>query len=1350
MLPYWIMNFAWYKMYNHPPFSCPGSPTTIHLEDVLQTTYSDDPSAARTCTHVVRPPATFPSQNSCISTISYTKSFLPPITHTARELPPKPHPQSPAMANPQPAGTMPPLPFTVGWSASGFVAAVLARLIRKGLELLSELDEAAAGHLRRLEGLLPSVWRVLDAADAGAVDLGGRALQDLLDAAYAADDALDDVEAAALGVAGAGAGADESRHQTAAATSVTRKPLSPLRFLLCFSPPRNAVAVGSGGHGRSSKSKISGVDLNGLRQALETMAQAAYRCASTYEHVAPQRNYATVVSGAGQQTGETQQDDDDIFGREAEVEQILQDVRFGDDPHYRLGIGVLPVTGHAGIGKSALVRFIFHHEVARAEFAVRMWVHVSGAFWLKKQLMDQMVLTLAGENPHAGDAGELLRKELAGRRFLLVLDGITDVAKDQWEDLMEVLKPAARRSLIIVTTQSEAVATAIGTMPMLTLGPLESDDYWKMFKHFAFGSADDTEECTMLGDDWDDVEEDEEELSPMEHIASELAKKLAGLLLPAQAIGRALYFRRDDEDHWRNVLEDKLWESQDVCAISPALWLSYRHLDPRLKQCFAYCAVFSDGYVFRKEELVNMWVSQGLIYSDREAMRLEDISGELFDELVHRCFFQPIGSNRYVIHSSMQELARAVATSRFFMITESSGDVPQEVRHLTITTSNLSKLKNDLELQVSPSADHRFLYQVRTILFQADFSESDDFLDVLAHIFSMAKSMRALGLSCAKMTSLPPEIGQLQHLRYLNLSGNKIIDLPETLSQLYHLQVLDVRSNSPSLQAPNGITSLVHLRHLYASEFFLSSTGDIKGLSNLQQLDVFRVGGSMSIDTLRRMTQLQGKLHIRDLRQVDVSEVSKGMLKGMQYLSALQLSWSSCDGQNKESSKDEELLECLQPHGNLRSMEIMGYRGIKYPSWMTKTSGSLSNVTSMYLIDCMNCKTLPPLHVLPSLEVLEIRRMPSITKVSAIPQRSDQESFPKLKRLIFEGALHCTEWSTGNSKSRSMAFPCLSELEVRNCPKLTTFPDLPLSLTVMTIENVGLEMLPRIIDKQPSTEEALEATSKHGRWTSGLTTVRVHQCHKLRSLATSLLQQQHLLKSLEFLSIKNCDNVICDIPDGFKDLTALRDISLYDCPKMLVDKFHTSVRAMEISECFVVQGGWVDEDPILFSIWNLKISGCSHVTSDEVSKIEQLYWLSSLLNVYNLYLENTLFLRMSMFDQLPSLEILEIDGCDTFFADSSDFTWPEKLQVLSIRNCKEMSKLPENLCTLPVLEELCVENCPDIEALPEDGLPPSLKRLSICNCGPRLMQRCLDDELDRPKIAMISVVYIDGQCIAPK
>ncbi|KXG38132.1 hypothetical protein SORBI_3001G185000 [Sorghum bicolor] len=1248
-----------------------------------------------------------------------------------------------------------PLPPTVGWSASAFVAAVLAGLIRKALELLAELDEAATGHLRRLEGLLPSVWRVLDAADAGAVDLGGRPLQDLLDAAYAADDALDDVECAAVGAEARPAGTS---------TAVARKPRSPLRFLLCFSPPRTAgraSSSGGGGHGKSSRAKTSSIDLDPLRDALGAMAQAAYRCASAYETVAPEKNYATIASvwrtdaAAAAPAGETEQDDN-IFGREAEVEQILQNVRFSDDPHYRLGVGVLAVTGDAGVGKTSLVQFVFHLEVTKAEFPVRMWVHVSGPFRLRKQVMDQMIHGAAGgQDRDADDARELLHKELAGKRFLLVLDGVTDVVDKECGDLMEVLQPAARRSLIIVTTESETVATAVGTMPMLTLGPLGCDDYLKMFRHFAFGRADETEECTLLGDDWDDVVEGEEELSPMEKIASELAKRMASLPLSAQALGQALRFRQDDEAHWRNVLEDKLWESQrqDVCRISPALWLSYRHLDPRLKQCFAYCAVLPGDHVFRKEELVNMWVSQGLIYSDRAAMRLEDTGGEFFDELVQRCFIQPLASDRYVMHKSMLDLARAVAMSRFFMITdESLGDIPQEVRHLTIRTSNLSKVKSDLALQTRSSPDHHFLYQVRTILLFTDVSESDEFLDVLAHILSMAKSVRVLVLSCENITCLPPEISQLRHLRYLNLSGNKIIDLQETLCQLYNLQVLDVRSNSPSLHPPAGITSLINLRHLYASESFLSSISDIHGFSNLQQLDVFRVGGSMHIDALRRMTQLQGKLHVGDLRQVDISVLSKGILKGMQHLNELQLSWSSCecDGQSKEMSKDEEVLECLQPHDNLKVLRIMGYGGIKFPLWMMKTSGSLLNVTSMCLTDCTNCKTLPPLHLLPRLEVLQISRMHSVTKVSIVPQRSDQELFPKLKRLVIEAAPHCTEWSTGNSKSRRMAFPYLCELEIRNCPKLTIFPDLPLSLTVMIAENVGFETLPRIHDKQPSTEEALEATSKEGRWTSRLTTLRVDQCHRLRSLGTSLLQQQHLLKSLELLSIKNCDSVICDIPDGFKDLTELRDISLYDCPKMVVDKFHTSVRTVEISECFVADGGWTDEDPFLFSVWNLKITGCSHVRSDQVSKIEHFDWLSSLLNVYSLHLENTVLLRLYMFDQLSSLEILEIDGCDAFCDDLSDFSWLEKLQVLSIRNCREMSGLPENLCTLPALEELCVQNCPAIEGLPVNGLPTSLKRLSISSCGPQLTERCLHDELDGLKIALIGAVYIDGKCIQAK
>uniref|UniRef100_A0ACD5TX00 Uncharacterized protein n=1 Tax=Avena sativa TaxID=4498 RepID=A0ACD5TX00_AVESA len=1147
-------------------------------------------------------------------------------------------------------------------------------------------------------------------------------------------------------------GADASTSPVSVARAL-RKPRSPLRLFLCFSPPRTSSASGGGSSHRktSSNKQKNMVDLDGLRDAFEMLAQAAYRCTSMYEHVVPRKNYATILSvKPGDAASAAVRDMYDIFGREAEVDQIMRKVRLGDDLHYRLGVGVLPVVGAEGVGKTALTQLVFHHEIIKAEFPVRMWVHVSGALMLTEQLMVQMMHpAVAGDAHDTEDIRELLLEQLAGQRFLLVLDDVTHVSDAQWRDLMELLQQAARRSLIMVTTRSRSAASVIGTMPSLILSPLAFDDYWKMFKHFAFGSADESEDCTLLGDEddeWDAIEEDDDDqLSPMEQTAYGIAQRMGCSPLEARVMGRALYFRHGEEGHWKNVLEDNLWDQGDIGGISPALWLSYQHLDPRLKQCFAYSAVFPDDYVFTKEGLEQMWIAHGLIYSDDGAARPEDVAHELFDELSERCFFQPLGRNRYTMHSRMRRLSRAVSVNQFYMVTDRSGEVPQEVRHLTIRTNNLLKLKMDLALQLSPSSDHHFLQRVRTILFFSDFSDSDDFSEVLAEIFSIAKSVRVLSLSCGNITFLPAEIGLLQHLRYLNLSRNRITDLPETVCQLRLLQVLDVKCNSRYLHPPNGISNLIHLRHLYASACFLSDIPDIQNLSNLQELEALRVGSITHLSALRQMMQLRGALHISILRQCDVSVFSKGILKGMKHLNKLHLSWANSTGKSKEISIDEEALECLQPHENVKVLKITGYTGIRSPPWMLKTSCSLSNATSMYLSDCMNWESLPPLHDMPSLEVLEIRKMHSINKVGAVPQRAGKELFPKLKSLVIEDALHFTGWSIGNS-ARNIAFPCLCKLEIRNCPDLKAFPDVPLSLTIMIIENAGLYMLPMIHAKQLSEEEAV-STSEEGRWTSRLTTLQIHHCHRLRSLGSGLLQQQHLLRSLEVLSIKNCDNVICDLSDGFKDLTALRDLSLYDCPKLLVDKFHASLRTLEISECFIAQGGWVDDCPFLFSVWTLKVRGCSHVSADQGSNTEPLDWLSSLFNVYSLQLENTLLVGLSMFDKLHSLEILEIDGSRAFFDGSSEFEWLEKLQTLSVRNCTELCDLPENLYTLPALEELCVENCPAIQALPANGLPATLKRLSISKCSPHLTQRCLDDELDRPKIAKVGVVYIEGQSI---
>jgi hypothetical protein len=46
-----------------------------------------------------------------------------------------------------------------------------------------------------------------------------------------------------------------------------------------------------------------------------------------------------------------------------------------------------------------------------------------------------------------------------------------------------------------------------------------------MFKHFTFGSIDESEDCALLVDEWNDIEE-EDELSPMEEIAYEKTEKM--------------------------------------------------------------------------------------------------------------------------------------------------------------------------------------------------------------------------------------------------------------------------------------------------------------------------------------------------------------------------------------------------------------------------------------------------------------------------------------------------------------------------------------------------------------------------------------------------------------------------------------------------------------------------------------------------------------------------------------------------------------------------------------------------------------------------------------------------------
>jgi len=107
------------------------------------------------------------------------------------------------------------------------------------------------------------------------------------------------------------------------------------------------------------------------------------------------------------------------------------------------------------------------------------------------------------------------------------------------------------------------------------------------------------------------IRDDDTEPNPeCREIGLKIVKKCKGLPLALKTMESLLY-KKSSVSEWETVLQSEIWAfSKECCDIVPALALSYIHLPSHLKACFVYCVLFPKDYEFKREDLIQLWMTE--------------------------------------------------------------------------------------------------------------------------------------------------------------------------------------------------------------------------------------------------------------------------------------------------------------------------------------------------------------------------------------------------------------------------------------------------------------------------------------------------------------------------------------------------------------------------------------------------------------------------------------------------------------------------------------------------------------------------------------------------------------------
>ncbi|KAG6495941.1 putative disease resistance protein RGA3 [Zingiber officinale] len=876
----------------------------------------------------------------------------------------------------------------------------------------------------------------------------------------------------------------------------------------------------------------------------------------------------------------------EVLGREKEKDMLVEWLLSEDDIIWN-EVSVIVVIGMGGLGKTTLAQLVYNDPRVKSYFDLTGWVCVSENFHVVS-LTEKILQSFTTVKVHEelDELQHALQENLQGKKFLLILDDVWNEEFTLWDELRKPLA-SAQVVKVLVTTRNQSVARIMGTRSPLNLNCLPFDVCWQLFKRVTLGGAD-------------------KSLQPhLEHLGRKIVDKCKGLPLAVKLLGGALR-NKEDVDSWEDILENEMWESEETNkGVLPALKISYDCMPIQLKRCFQYLSLFPKDTSLDSEEIVRLWMSQGLLPLDGDK-RAEDIGRNYIKRLAERSLIhlkradtlfmrEQLRKQSFSLHDLVHDLAQYIAQDECLCVIDDKFDIEklQKIRHLSLGRSLVREDPHILK-HLETIKDHQQLKLMRTLFIKVrglfgltSIRRQDKIFGPLDDFFQKFENLRALHLSnIIGFIGLLDSLGKLRLLKYLSIIDFDVVGIPESICSLYNLQTLDLTGTS-IYQLPRQIANLINLRHLllphYLNVFLPSGIGNLIDLQTLTHFDFCCEKEHCDIEELNTLMKLGGHILISISTSVNTFSNSKPPLKTKKYLDSLELRWygwydDAFDGSKKDEKNAEWQLEYLEPHVNLKTLRIFFYPGVSFVGWVG--CSSFTKLTSLSLYSCNNCNKLPPLGQLPSLEMLEICGMDGVQQVGrefcsllmASPSSSQNKiAFPSLKYLHFSTMLHWEVWDGVEIGD----FPRLQFIQISKCYVLIKFPQWPFmsSMEEMTLDSGGV---PDVSNFHSLTNLSIDViTQKNTKWLSNCYFPTLQHLTLLYIGMESIHLSQRRLPSLKTLEIH--DSKKLRVVTGLKNLTSLNSLIIKACPNLEFQELPATLEQVKLNRCRLFKKGFKEQ-----------------------------------------------------------------------------------------------------------------------------------------------------------------------------